>query len=242
MALALATAIAWVALAVVAAAAVGREPTRNAVCAMAAAASLVFLAIVGICAAVQGEAPRRLVLDVLARVAEPLVSSVGDVTADNITAVVSLMAGTWAALAVVLGSAATFAGCCARYAVDRRNHRLAWKPFSQLDLSVWSVYVLIVGVLLWVVAGIEQLPGAAVIEVVGENVIVVGIVPLFVQGAAAGKGLLDGADLSFTAQVMIGIALWLIGAFAIAVPLIGLLDFWANFRKLPRDEELEKGA
>lgn len=238
MAFALATALCWLAVAVLAAVWPGRRPESQTVCVTIAMGSIAFLAVAAALSIAQGIAPQRLYLDAISEFASPLVSSLGDERADSVEAVIALAGGVWVGLCVAQAAGAAFLGICARYAIERRNRRLQWSPFSELDLSVLSVYVLLVGVLIWVAAAIPGLPAAGAIELAGENIIVVGVIPLFVQGAAAGKGLLDNWGLGFTAQVMLGLAFWLIGVFFLAVPLIGLLDFWANFRKLPRDEEL----
>ena len=243
MAFVLVTLLVYAATAVASALWVGHRPERNRLCAMIAIGALACLALAAITSLAKGITPQQLYLNTLTQVFTPVLDAVADERVDEVSGVITVLADVWVGLCVAQAAAFTFVGCCARYAVDRRNHQLAWEPFSKLDLSVLSVYVLLVGILVYYLGvALNSFAAAGAVKLVGENVIAIGIVPLFVQGAATGKGLLNDAGLSFTWQVIIGLVFLLLGIFLVVIPLIGLVDFWGNFRKLPRDEELEEDA
>lgn len=131
---------------------------------------------------------------------------------------------------------------CLRWLFEKAAHRRTWAPFSQVDLPIWTVYPLIAGIALYVVAMLPGVPYADVIHAIAFNVMVAAVVPLFVQGAAAGKGILNRIGMSFGWQVALGLVGILSGALFLVLPLLGLVDYWANVRKLKRDDDTPRSS
>lgn len=131
---------------------------------------------------------------------------------------------------------------CLRWLFEKTARRRTWAPFSQVDLPIWTVYPLIAGIALYVVAMLPGVPYADVIHAIAFNVMVAAVVPLFVQGAAAGKGILNRIGMSFGWQVALGLVGILSGALFLVLPLLGLVDYWANVRKLKRDDDTSRSG
>ena len=131
---------------------------------------------------------------------------------------------------------------CLRWLFEKAARRRTWAPFSQVDLPIWTVYPLIAGIALYVVAMLPGVPYADVIHAIAFNVMVAAVVPLFVQGAAAGKGILNRIGMSFGWQVALGLVGILSGALFLVLPLLGLVDYWANVRKLKRDDDTPRSS
>ena len=131
---------------------------------------------------------------------------------------------------------------CLRWLFEKAARRRTWAPFSQVDLPIWTVYPLIAGIALYVVAMLPGVPYADVIHAIAFNVMVAAVVPLFVQGAAAGKGILNRIGMSFGWQVVLGLVGILSGALFLVLPLLGLVDYWANVRKLKRDDDTPRSS
>lgn len=131
---------------------------------------------------------------------------------------------------------------CLRWLFEKTARRRTWAPFSQVDLPIWTVYPLIAGIALYVVAMLPGVPYADVIHAIAFNVMVAAVVPLFVQGAAAGKGILNRIGMSFGWQVALGLVGILSGALFLVLPLLGLVDYWANVRKLKRDDDTPRSS
>lgn len=151
--------------------------------------------------------------------------------------VVSMVAGISPAIYVVQASAYVFVGLCLRWIADRVRRKSDWSPFSQVDLSIWWLIPVLFGLVCFIVSLL--LPGQAsyVVWLVSLNVFVVSAIPLFVQGAAAGKGIMNRMGIGFPMQLVFGVLGLVSGIAFLVLPILGLVDFWANFRKLPRDQK-----
>ena len=95
---------------------------------------------------------------------------------------------------------------------------------------------------MYVVAILPGVSYANVVHVIAFNVLVAAVVPLFVQGAAAGKGILNRIGMSFGWQVALGLVGILSGGLFFVLPLLGLVDYWANVRKLKRDDDTSRSS
>ena len=146
------------------------------------------------------------------------------------------VAGISPSIYVVQSSVYVFVGLCIRWIVDKVRHKSEWSPFSKVDLSIWWLMPLIAGVSCYTVSLFLQGEVRYMASLIAANLIVVSGIPLFVQGAAAGKGIMNRAGLGLTRQIVIGVLGLLSGLFFIVVTVLGLVDFWANFRKLDRSE------
>lgn len=147
----------------------------------------------------------------------------------------SVVAGISPAIYVVQASAYVFVGLCLRWIADRVRRKSDWSPFSQVDLSIWWLTPVLFGLVCFIVSLLLPGQAAYVVWLVSMNVFVVSAIPLFVQGAAAGKGIMNRLGIGFPMQLVFGVLGLLSGIAFVALPILGLVDFWANFRKLPRE-------
>lgn len=146
------------------------------------------------------------------------------------------VAGISPSIFVVQSSVYVFIGLCIRWIVDKVRHKSEWSPFSRVDLSIWWLMPLVLGVSSYTVSLFVQGDVWYTVLLVAGNLIVVSGIPLFVQGAAAGKGIMNRAGVSLTWQIVIGVLGLMSGLFFVVVTVLGLVDFWANFRKLDRSD------
>ena len=128
----------------------------------------------------------------------------------------------------------------ARFFTTRKRAEKCLTPLSKIDLKIWSLYPLIGGVVLLAVSFIPQVPQNNVLFAIAVNVLVISALPLFAQGAGACKGIMNNLNLSKGSQVLICGILLIFGVLLLIVPAVGLVDYWANFRKLPREDSAKK--
>lgn len=178
-----------------------------------------------------------------------LLDSLSTLPADTGTAQRQMLEGTahtfalcLPALCFVESASEVFFVFCLRWLFEKAAHRRTWTPFSQVDLPIWTVYPLIAGIVLYVVAILPGVSYAGVVHAIAFNVLVAAVVPLFVQGAAAGKGILNRTGMSVGWQIALGLVGILSGALFLVLPLLGLADYWANVRKLKRDDDTPRSS
>lgn len=161
---------------------------------------------------------------------------------DGYETAVATVAGVSPAIYMVQSSIYVFVGLCIRWIADRIRKKSEWSPFSRLDLSIWWVLPLLFGVSSYTVSLFLSGQVAHVVFLVSLNAFVVSVIPLFVQGAAAGKGIMNRMGLEFAWQLLIGVLGIISGLAFVVVPLLGLFDIWANFRRLPRVDSKPSGG
>jgi uncharacterized protein YybS (DUF2232 family) len=105
--------------------------------------------------------------------------------------------------------------------------------FKKWDLSWYWCWGIIAGIGLVIIpsfsSSFDQL-----IDVVGFNLIIVFGYLYLVLGAAAFWGWLERLKVSPNIRIVIIVALFVLFGFFIILPVFGLIDIWANFRKLKR--------
>ena len=153
------------------------------------------------------------------------------------------VAGLWVAIYVVQASVGVFIALCLRWVFDRARHKLVWRPFSLVDLPVTSVLPLIASIVVYIVSMLPGVPQAGMVSIVAANLFMISVIPLFVQGAAAGKGIMNRSGLGMGWQLLLGAIGFVTGAIFVILPIMGLIDYWANFRRLSRADQkrLEDG-
>lgn len=144
-------------------------------------------------------------------------------------------AGLWVAVYVIQASACVFVALCLRWVLDKMRGTTQWSPFSTVDLPIASVFPLIASILLYIASMLAGPAQAQMLALVAANVFMVSAIPLFVQGAAAGKGIMNRMHLGLGGQLALGVFGLLSGVVFAILPIMGLVDFWANFRRLARD-------
>jgi hypothetical protein len=120
------------------------------------------------------------------------------------------------------------------WAARRVDRPLAVPPISRLDLSPHILWVFVVGLVL-LAASYASFAEASVLGVVGLNLVLCARTLFFLQGFSVGAGLLDRAGVGLGGRILALAVLAAIDAFTLVVSFTGLLDFWVNFRRLPRD-------
>ena len=217
---------------------VGRRPTTAKTSAMIFIVAAVQIAFDSLAAASRGLNIHGLYVESLQATADAYVEagvfSAGQL--ESIQPMLDTIAGCWLAIYVIQSAWLVFVALGLVWIFRRLFRRPSdWAPFSSIDLPIWTVGVLIVGILLWAVSNVTGSSIGSMMRLVGCNVLLIALIPVCVQGCAAYKGLMNRVNLPTAAQVVITIALLVFGLFLPVVCVIGIVDFWANVRKLPRE-------
>lgn len=154
--------------------------------------------------------------------------------------IIAFAAGISPAAYVVQASAYVFVGLCIRWVVDRVRGKSEWSPFADVDLSIWWLIPLLMGIVCYIISLFVQEPATYPAQIVAANLFMVSCIPLFVQGAAAGKGIMNKMGLSLGWQVILGVLGILSGLPFVVLPILGLVDFWANFRGIAREDKVSE--
>ncbi len=214
----------------------GKKPTVAKIAAMIVCFAAVEVGYIVVGASSQGLDPYEWYRDALL---QQLNAMQGTLSADQRAVFeqsASLVAGCWVAIYSIAACVYVICGLLVRWVIERARRVITWPSFSSVDLSVLWVVPLIVGVALYAVSAFPSVPEADRVFLASANIMMLSVIPLFFQGAAAGKGIMNGWGLSFAWQLCLGVAGLVTGLLFLVIPLVGLLDFWVNFRKLPREE------
>ena len=120
------------------------------------------------------------------------------------------------------------------WAARRADRPLDIPPLSRLDITPHVLWAFVGGLLL-LAASYGSFSAAGALGVVGLNLVLCARALFFLQGASVSAGLLERAGVGFGGRFLALIALLVLDALTLAVSFTGLLDFWINFRRLPRD-------
>jgi uncharacterized protein YybS (DUF2232 family) len=105
--------------------------------------------------------------------------------------------------------------------------------FKQWDLSWYWCWGVIAGIALVIIPSFNG-SFDSLIDIIGFNLIIVFGYLYMVLGAAALWGWLERVKVSPNIRIVILVALFVLFGFFIILPVFGLIDIWANFRKLKR--------
>jgi len=120
------------------------------------------------------------------------------------------------------------------WAARRVDRPLEVPPLSRLDLSPHILWVFVAGLFL-LAASYASFAGSSTLGVVGLNLVLCARTLFFLQGFSVAAGLLDRAGVGLGGRILALAVLAALDALTFAVSFTGLLDFWVNFRRLPRD-------
>lgn len=110
-------------------------------------------------------------------------------------------------------------------------------PIALLDLSPHALWPMIVGLLALALSSFA-VPGRETISLVASNLLVCARVIFLVQAVGVAGHFADKRRFGLFSRVAgFLLVLWLESAFWIA-SVVGLADFWANFRRLPRGTDI----
>jgi hypothetical protein len=84
-------------------------------------------------------------------------------------------------------------------------------------------------------AGRSGVSGAALLGVVGLNLVMCVRMLLLIQGLGVAAGTLDRIGVGLGVRILALAAFAALDAFTFGGSFVGLVDFWVNFRRLPRD-------
>jgi hypothetical protein len=107
-------------------------------------------------------------------------------------------------------------------------------PFSTLDLSPHVLWPFVIGLFL-LAASYLSFAGASTLGVVGLNLLLCARTLFFIQGISVMAGVLDRAGVGLGGRIFALAAFAALDALTFVVSFTGLLDFWINFRRLPRE-------
>lgn len=140
--------------------------------------------------------------------------------------------------AVIVGVLVVVAVVWAARKVDRP---LPVPPLSRLDLSPHILWVFVAGLFL-LAASYASFAGSSTLGVVGLNLVLCARTLFFLQGFSVAAGLLDRAGVGLGGRILAMAVLAALDALTLVVSFTGLLDFWINFRRLPRDGAIQTVA
>lgn len=120
------------------------------------------------------------------------------------------------------------------WAAKRGDQTVKVPRLSQLDLTPHVLWPFIVGVLAAAVS-FAHIADSSVWLAVGLNLVLCVRVLFTLQGLGVAAGVLDRTHAGLGVRILVFIVLVVIDTFTLAVSFVGLLDFWINFRHLPRD-------
>lgn len=231
-----------VALIVVTFAWVGKRPTAAKVSGIIAVVWLVEFGALAMNAAGQGVSVHDLAFQTISPALDSARDAASPDQRESVEEMADVLAGCVPGFYALSAGARVFAALCARWVLDRVRHKTQWTPFSMVDLSVWWVVPLMVGIVLYIVSILPGAPAHDEVSTASMNVLMVSTLPLFVQGAAAGKGVMNRMGVQLAWQLVLGFFMLVSGLAFLVLPLMGLIDFWANFRRLPRDGAGSSGS
>jgi hypothetical protein len=120
------------------------------------------------------------------------------------------------------------------WAARRAGREVNVPPLSRLDLTPHVLWAFVAGLLL-LAASYGAFPASKTFAVVGLNLVLCVRTLFVLQGLSVSAGLLDRAGVGLGGRILALAALAALDALTLVVSFVGLLDFWVNFRRLPRD-------
>ncbi|MDH4140908.1 MAG: YybS family protein, partial [Coriobacteriia bacterium] len=122
----------------------------------------------------------------------------------------------------------------ASWGARRAGVELRVPRMRDLDLSVHVLWGLLAGLVL--LAAAQVLGGrAATMQAIGLNLLFCTRALFFLQGLGVFSAIFDVPKSGRVKMLALYLALWVIDQVLLVVSFVGLADFWANFRRLPRD-------
>lgn len=120
------------------------------------------------------------------------------------------------------------------WAAKRSDRVLQVPALDQLDLTPHVLWPFIVGVLA-MAGSYGGFSYAPTLRSVGLNLVLSTSVLFAMQGVGVFAGVLNRLNVAGIVRVLAWVALAMISVLMPVASFLGLLDFWVNFRRLPRD-------
>ena len=121
-----------------------------------------------------------------------------------------------------------------RWAANRSDRTVKVPTLSHLDLTPHVLWPFIFG-LFALAASYGPVANPTLWRTVGLNLVLCVRALFALQGFGVAAGVLDRTRVGLGGRILALAALAVIDVFTLAVSFIGLIDFWVNFRRLPRD-------
>lgn len=123
----------------------------------------------------------------------------------------------------------------AYYALVRHDGDLKLRPLVEADLPVHVLWVLLAALLCLAASYVPVIGHSNFFSVIGYNLMVCSVAVFAIQGfAVIGYGMRK-AGWHWAVRLIAYLVLIQLELMFLAPSLVGLVDVWANFRKLPRD-------
>lgn len=123
------------------------------------------------------------------------------------------------------------------WAARRAGFPLPVPRMAQLDLTINVIWLPVAALLLLAIGGLVG--GTGLAFRIGLNLMLVARMLLLIQGLGVLAALMERGGIGSAGRGVGYVLLVGIDAFVPVVSVLGLVDFWVNFRKLPRDGESE---
>jgi hypothetical protein len=120
------------------------------------------------------------------------------------------------------------------WAARRVERPLEIPPLSRLDLTPHVLWIFVAG-LLMLAASYASPAESSILGVVGLNLVLCARTLFFLQGFSVAAGVLDRAGVGLGGRILALAVLAALDALTLVISFTGLLDFWVNFRRLPRE-------
>jgi hypothetical protein len=122
------------------------------------------------------------------------------------------------------------------WAAKRSGRTVKVTKLSQLDLTPHVLWPFVAG-LFALAASHASIANAQTLGVVGLNLVWCSAAVFTLQGLGVSAGVLDRTGVGLGVRILAWAALAVLDVFTVwtFLPFVGLLDFWINFRRLPRD-------
>ena len=114
----------------------------------------------------------------------------------------------------------------------------AYASFTRYDSPLWVVVLLIVGIISTLLSGAVT-DVSVVFKTIGVNALLVARVLFLIQGMAALLGVMDRRGFGTGSRVALLVCAFFAEMMFFAVCVFGLVDIWADFRKLRHTKEDE---
>lgn len=154
---------------------------------------------------------------------------------------IELFGKVWPLVYVSRAAVVVLLGLMGLMLARRDTYRKVYAAFTRYDMPLWGIVALIAAIVC-LAGGSAGFANATVLEAVGLNILFCLRVLYFLQGLAMAMHLMDKHHWGPVSRMLVlaGLLMAELGLYAVSV--FGVIDVWANFRKLPRTKCEQKVA
>ncbi len=185
----------------------------------------------------EGEDFAAYVAALLDEIRELTVASLGGSASVSVVAAVDqtveLLGKTWPLIYAVRAAGVVVLGLLGLMLARRDTYQSAYAAFMRYDMPLWSIVVMIAAVACLVCEALG-VQGGATAGAVGLNLLLCLRAAFFLQGLAVAMCLMDRRRWGIAPRVLVIAFMLMAELWFYAVCVFGVLDVWANFRRLER--------